>query len=305
VDKTLYKYYQCKTKKGAFCRHKTFWKGISHTVVRTTSETNHKRRKQMLQPAKTSVASTSMLRNLTANHLPEGFYPKDMDILCGRGEKCIKHPGTRRFHRIIKDNLENYMNASSRFEKSIVISSIVTSVQECGTRFIKFNRNAQRFVVLSEDQAREKAGHFIRDLVAKTIKQKEKSGVGLRKRGALLDGKANKCAAMNNAKRCSESKESLSVDNGDPLTASRLPVDSTTSDSKKAEKFALDTTHNCIEPLFIPNITVPLNDVGLFQQSGMEPLPLHYETNSSGLSHNELEVLCEAFLPNSGRINDK
>jgi hypothetical protein len=62
--------------------------------------------------------------------------------------------------------MDNYMKADNRFEKSLVVHNIMDRVRKEGGRFLKKNHAAgNKWVELSEQQAKEKVGHAVRDAV--------------------------------------------------------------------------------------------------------------------------------------------
>jgi hypothetical protein len=99
--------------------------------------------------------------------LTHGYVPTETDILCGkRGNANSKHPGNQRFALKIRGDLIEYANGSSRFSKSLVVTTVVDALLHIhGMRFIKFNPEINRFVELSSDQAHAKVGHAIRDQI--------------------------------------------------------------------------------------------------------------------------------------------
>lgn len=95
--------------------------------------------------------------------LPENYVLNEHDVLCGRGSTCYNHVGNQRFRRLVQARLQDYSNATTKLEKSTIISSIVDqvrqnsglggfvkkdpltgSISECGD-FIAVSRN-RRFV---------------------------------------------------------------------------------------------------------------------------------------------------------------
>ena len=94
--------------------------------------------------------------------LPEGYKPTNLDIVCGRGKGYLKHEGNIRFSTVIQANLQRYARAPRRFDKSLLVVSIVDYLRATGARFIKLDRKTKRWYDI-EDQAHEKTGHAIRD----------------------------------------------------------------------------------------------------------------------------------------------
>jgi hypothetical protein len=97
--------------------------------------------------------------------LPKDYKPSVTDILCGRGGSCLEHPGNKIFSEVVRANVQKYIEAPKRFDKGIVVSSVVDSIKKSGVRFIKQDKHSKLYCELSHDQAHEKTGHAIRDLL--------------------------------------------------------------------------------------------------------------------------------------------
>jgi len=99
--------------------------------------------------------------------LPENYVLNEHDVLCGRGSTCYNHIGNQRFRRLVQARLQDYSNATTKLEKSTIISSIVDqvrqnsglggfvkkdpltgSISECGD-FIAVSSGSPRFVAAS------------------------------------------------------------------------------------------------------------------------------------------------------------
>jgi hypothetical protein len=102
---------------------------------------------------------------LKQGQLPEGYKPSEIDILCGRGGVCLEHAGNITFSDVVRANLQKYIEAPKRIDKGIVVNSVVDSLKESGVRFIKQDKHSKLYCELSHDQAHEKTGHAIRDLL--------------------------------------------------------------------------------------------------------------------------------------------
>ena len=61
--------------------------------------------------------------------LPASFTPGSHDVICARGSRAFNHEGNRRFRDMVKDNMEAYKSASTKLEKSIIVSKIVDDVR--------------------------------------------------------------------------------------------------------------------------------------------------------------------------------
>ena len=98
-------------------------------------------------------------------YMPPGYIPGEKDVLCGRGRTNAKHPGNKKFMQVIRSNLKLYTDAPSRMQKSVVVSSVVHFLLDAGLRFLKFDRNCDRYVELCSERTHDKVGHAIRDLL--------------------------------------------------------------------------------------------------------------------------------------------
>jgi hypothetical protein len=98
--------------------------------------------------------------------LPVSFEPTNFDVLCGRGKGSYNRPGNRRFRAIVQQHTDEYQ-ASSKVDKTMVLNRIMNLVQaqnEGTTRFVKRGKDGL-FTVISDDLAREKVGHAIRETI--------------------------------------------------------------------------------------------------------------------------------------------
>jgi hypothetical protein len=97
--------------------------------------------------------------------LPEGFVPGDSDVICGRGRKCFNHSGNERFRVIVSGYLDKYSTATSKLEKSYMLSDIVAQVRKCSPNggFVKKCPETKRFYEVGCFLAREKTSQAFRD----------------------------------------------------------------------------------------------------------------------------------------------
>jgi hypothetical protein len=73
--------------------------------------------------------------------------------------------GNKLFRDAVSSALHKYMQAESRFEKSLVVHDIVSVVERAGGRFLKKEHKTGTWYELSRQQSKEKVGHAIRDAV--------------------------------------------------------------------------------------------------------------------------------------------
>ena len=87
------------------------------------------------------------------------------DVLSGRDKQSFNHIGNRRFRVVIGMNLQRYLDAKTRYERSEMILSFVRELRgDANMRFIK--RRGSKYIELNEKQSREKVGHALRDAAA-------------------------------------------------------------------------------------------------------------------------------------------
>ncbi|GKY94919.1 hypothetical protein MPSEU_000456800 [Mayamaea pseudoterrestris] len=87
------------------------------------------------------------------------------DVLCGRGKTSFNHSGNKWFRDAVSGSMDDYLRAENRFEKSLVVHNIMDRVKKEGGRFLKKDHHINKWVELSEPQAKEKVGHAVRDAV--------------------------------------------------------------------------------------------------------------------------------------------
>lgn len=95
------------------------------------------------------------------------------DVICGRSSTAFLNVGNKRFRVTMALNLQRYMAAPSRQDKTIVIWSLVRTMQEdTGARFLKLTKNG--YVELGDKPIKEKVGHALRDLALAHVREQQK-----------------------------------------------------------------------------------------------------------------------------------
>ena len=96
------------------------------------------------------------------NPLPIDFRPGKLDCICIRGRQSAKHGGNVRLKQIVQQNLQRYSDATTKGEKSEVITQCIDQFREKG-EFVK--RIGERWYRSPENLAREKVGQLMRNLL--------------------------------------------------------------------------------------------------------------------------------------------
>ena len=124
----------------------------------------------------TKKSTLAILKSFTKNDnssiqfMPSSFKPTHLDIFCGRSRESRVHVGTAHFRRVIKSNLQDYIEAQTRDEKSYIIKSVIDLLR-CkaksigGAGFIKYDKQNGRWFEVGDQFAREKVGQAFRDLM--------------------------------------------------------------------------------------------------------------------------------------------
>ena len=98
--------------------------------------------------------------------LPEDFVPSGYSVVCGRGRACTESVGNRRLKVIANIFLAKYSKASTKEEKSAIVTSIMDILEEgCpegpqGT-FVRYSEG--RWWMVDDATAREKVGALMRE----------------------------------------------------------------------------------------------------------------------------------------------
>jgi hypothetical protein len=95
----------------------------------------------------------------------------DFDICCGRGKGKWNSPGNHRFKELIQNFLPEYADAKSKADKSRIVETVVSLVQEGGGRFVKQDEMNGQWYPISATETRSKVAHAIRDHLATFCKR--------------------------------------------------------------------------------------------------------------------------------------
>ena len=119
----------------------------------------------------------------TKRPLPIDYVPSPQTVVIGRGKFCTDATGSKRLQVIAATFLDQYTVATSKVEKSKVVSSIVDIVEAgCpyGGAFVRFIGG--RWWEVDGSAAREKVGYVLRDLLHDKYRSSSKSKAANRRR---------------------------------------------------------------------------------------------------------------------------
>jgi hypothetical protein len=106
--------------------------------------------------------------------LPTSYVPTGLDVVCGRGKKHWNHPGNIQFRNLIQSNVERYIAAPTKSDKTAVVVSLVDGIRAQGGYFLKQNSSSGKWSDIGDRQALDKVGHSLRDHVSSQARQKNK-----------------------------------------------------------------------------------------------------------------------------------
>eukprot|EP00540_Astrosyne_radiata_P011046 CAMPEP_0116867146 /NCGR_PEP_ID=MMETSP0418-20121206/26451_1 /TAXON_ID=1158023 /ORGANISM="Astrosyne radiata, Strain 13vi08-1A" /LENGTH=226 /DNA_ID=CAMNT_0004502917 /DNA_START=155 /DNA_END=832 /DNA_ORIENTATION=- len=130
-------------------------------------------------------------------------------VLCGKGKTCYDWVGNQRFRTIVGSFLDRYASATSKAEKSAIVTAIYQSIRrECPESggFIKQDKNTGQWHAVDEIQIREKVGQTIRDALHVRYRSSSRS-----KRKRKKEEKA-KVEALAKTKKAMETRDEKGVD---------------------------------------------------------------------------------------------
>lgn len=100
---------------------------------------------------KSSGESNNMGMKLHAS-----FQPGPLDVICQRGKNAYDH--NQRFRDMISKQLERYSAATSKLEKSLIVSDIVDGIREASPQGGFVRKEGKYWYRVQESVAREKVG---------------------------------------------------------------------------------------------------------------------------------------------------
>jgi hypothetical protein len=122
-----------------------------------------------------STPAVKLIKICNSNQLlPKGYQPSQYDVVCGRGKGHYNQPGNRNFRNILHRRLPEYKKLRSRADKTIFLSTIVEAIRCQNNGHANFIRRFKStdWTVLTDEEAREKVGHAIREMMLPRYKVK-------------------------------------------------------------------------------------------------------------------------------------
>jgi len=97
--------------------------------------------------------------------LPDNFVPTCKTVILGRGKKILAHPGNLFFKDVVATQLDAYLAAESRIDKTAILMKVIMDVRDCkpGGGFVKLNPKTGQYFEVNDFLAKEKTAQAFRD----------------------------------------------------------------------------------------------------------------------------------------------
>ena len=126
------------------------------------------KRPSFLQRFQVELPAAIVALSEESSTILQDFQLSEFDVACGRGKGCYNQAGNKLMRDICRKFVSKYLLAKSKLDKSLILSEIVEEVkrQNDGTaQFVKHDKHLG-WVAISDEKAREKVGHALREAIA-------------------------------------------------------------------------------------------------------------------------------------------
>jgi hypothetical protein len=117
--------------------------------------------------------------NTERSQLGVDFQPSQSSVICGRGKDSYNHAGNYRFRMVASMFVKRYSQASSKTDKSVIVSDIVTMIHQSGGMFCKHEKGS--WFKVGDHTAREKTSALLRDLLHSQYRSSAKAKIDRRR----------------------------------------------------------------------------------------------------------------------------
>mmetsp|Transcript_4231 Transcript_4231/g.4748 ORF Transcript_4231/g.4748 Transcript_4231/m.4748 type:complete len:231 (+) Transcript_4231:88-780(+) len=120
-------------------------------------------------------------KTMQMTQLPNDYIPGEYDVICAKGKAAKSSSGNIFYNKLIQRALPVYKDASTKFEKSMIVSEIVDEIRSrsstgtsgAGGGFIR--RRSGIFYEAGNHFAREKVGQSLRDSLSNMYRSSAKA----------------------------------------------------------------------------------------------------------------------------------
>ena len=136
-----------------------------HRVAATRRKSSHWRDKRVKCIALTmsSDRKGNQKRAAMASVDPDDYVdgPSNTDVVLGRGSAQAWRPGNVRFHNYLDQIFPRYQSARTKRAKRAIVQEIYDHITASGS-FLESEQSGERYIIIEEDEAKEKIGYAIR-----------------------------------------------------------------------------------------------------------------------------------------------
>lgn len=86
--------------------------------------------------------------------LPVDYLPQSVDVLIGRGKSVSEHAGNCYLRELVLSHLCEYSSLDNKRGKTAVIQKVLSTINELGGTFIKYNKADGRWYEIETSQAK-------------------------------------------------------------------------------------------------------------------------------------------------------
>lgn len=235
--------------------------------------------------------------------LPKGFQPGLYDIIIGKG-KCYQNIGNNNFLTLVALKLHKYSAASSKRQKSKIVTSIVSEINKRSPHggFIKMNSNGVWYQI-TKNAVRERISQSFRD----ALQESYKSSIASRKVARKRKQRTPEMKYMSALCQSKQSKQLVNEKNYVSVSEScRYILDSEPSSSDSESEF-LHKRNNIevfddelLDQIYTPyKVDLDLHDFEMEKIDGTSPTQVEDENDF------DLMSTCSSFVDDNYEEKDE
>ncbi|CAB9515267.1 Nitrilase family, member 2 [Seminavis robusta] len=133
--------------------------------------------------------------------LPPDFVPTEFSVICARGKRAYESKGNTWFRSLVAQYAHRYATASTKMEKSVVVTTIVDTVRKASPVGSFIRKVKGQWQEVSEGVARERVGQKLRDTIDADYRSSTHSK--RRRRVCVAFGKREKSSSNNSSSESS------------------------------------------------------------------------------------------------------
>jgi len=128
------------------------------------AENDKEKQAQSIKNRETDAEKKGRRSSFASIQTSEGsLHPRDIDVVCGRGKAFNRHAGNKKMQEAVTKIKYHYRDAASQEEKSRIAHAVLSEIQGCGGKFLKYDESTRKWQELEYKVALKKIYHSIRD----------------------------------------------------------------------------------------------------------------------------------------------